>query len=345
MPVQRNYWMHRISYEYNIKKLLLSQGILATGWSDGKNPNFFLNSTINSDRKAFDNLYFNEFGSLSHNRFCIYMFLHDFKQGDYIIVPDNGCFHVYEICGNQPMTCGNLKVLLAQKSVSLPFSFNSSNQIISTTSNQRLDLGFFWQVKPIELNICRSSYADNLLQKRLKFQMTNICLSDISQSVDDAIKNKQSNTPIILNQLISQSTNQAILKILRNKINSSQFEKLIKWYLLRIGASSAFIPAKNALKKNVGDVDVVARFDDLHVQILVQAKQHTNTTDVQAIKQIVMGRVYYIDPDYTNVLWIISTANFSKQAEHKALSESVHLINGIDFVNMLLDAGMKNLTI
>lgn len=57
-------------------------------------------------------------------------------------------------------------------------------------TTEELELGFFWQVKPVELDISREGYADNNLRRRLKFQMTNIQMTDLSKEIHDAIKAK-----------------------------------------------------------------------------------------------------------------------------------------------------------
>lgn len=346
--IYRRYWMHRISFEREVKKALLdSDGLLVTGWGMISYDSF-LKMIRGRSRKEFDKIYHQEFGRLTRNRFCIYMFLNEFQKGDFVIVPDARYFSVYEIIGDAPLSKEHIYEYVNSDVGKKIFGYeNGKYYKVGTT--EELELGFFWQVKPVELDISREGYADNNLRRRLKFQMTNIQMTDLSKEIHDAIKAKKSNTPIDIRAEIIEASSRIILDKLKNKINDSGFEKVVKWYLERIGATTTDIPAKRALSSDTGDADVIALFDDIRVALFVQVKQYDNMVDKKAIEQVVNAyESYYKDlyPDRTPILWVLTTCEqFLEDAIEFANENNVRCIDGNEFARMLLDIGFKDMRI
>ena len=162
--------MHRISHEGDVKQVLLDkERILVTGWGWISN-NDFLNNVRGKSREEYTRLYESDFGRLTRNRFCLYLFLNEFKKGDYVVVPGLKDFSVYKIVGNTPNSKEDIKHFITSSETKGCLSFNGKNYLRS--NGESLELGFFWEVEPVELNILRDGYADNKLQRRLKFQMT-----------------------------------------------------------------------------------------------------------------------------------------------------------------------------
>lgn len=73
------------------------------------------------------------------------------------------------------------------------------------------------------------------------------------------------NAPLQLKSIVD-----AAWHIVHEKLQSLQsdstFEKAVKYYLERLGATDVFIPAKTCLSKAPGDADVIAVFEALRVK-------------------------------------------------------------------------------
>ena len=343
----RKYWMHRISYERDVKEILLNEdNLLVTGW--GKvSTDAFLNKVYKKDREGYNQIYKQEFGQLSRNRFCLYMFINEFKKGDYVIVPGDKDFSVYQIVGERVCTKEHLHLSIKSTSANQLIDYRNDRYFNKKTGDE-LELGFFWEVQPIELNISRDSYADNILRQRLKFQMTNIEMTDLSERIEKAIKDKRNGNIINVYAEISNNVRGIILKNLTETINDSHLERVVKWYVDRIGATKSYIPAKNTLSKDKGDADVIALFDDLRVMLVIQVKQYTDSVGKNDVEQVVKAFEYYDEkyPEYTSLKWLVSTCkSFTDEAAEIAENENVRLINGDEFSQMILDAGIKDMNV
>lgn len=343
---QKRYWMHRISNERDLKTILLKGGLLITGWHSISN-DYFLREIEGKDRTEYDKIYKKNGLELHHNRFCLYLFLCEFQKGDYIIVPDNDIFSVYEITSDKPYSKDHLIDFVNCNEGKRLFDYRNG-QYYKVGTNDVIDLGFFWQVKPVKIGISKKDFAENSLQKRLKFQMTNIGMTDLKEEIENAILRKKENKPIVLKNEIYESSHKIILEKLQKKINDVGFEKVILWYLKRLGADSVLIPPKNALPNSKGDVDVIAVFEDLGITLFVQAKQYNNNVDKEAIEQIVNAYESTYKNLYpgTAILWVITTCNqFSKEAIEYANDNNVKCICGEEFSKKLLDIGFKDLNL
>lgn len=125
----------------------------------------------------------------------------------------------------------------------------------------------------------------------------------------------------------------------------------------RIGADDVYIPAKNEHgKSGDADADVVAVFNALKLAILIQVKHHEGITNIFALKQIreYVKQLkdpnselnYDYDEEYQILPWVLSSAaEYDEDAKSYAKEKSIRLINGKEFAEMLLDAGIVNLNI
>ena len=344
----RKYWMHRISNERHIKQILLQKdNLLITGWHK-ISKDTILQEIKGKKRIEFDSIYKERCEELPRNRFCLYMFINEFKKGDYVIVPDNDCFDVYEVIGDHPLSKEYISNYIKSTEGKCLFD-NRNGSFYKIGTTEELDLGFFWEVKPIELNISRKKYADNNLQRRLKFQMTNIEMTDLGDEIEKAIDNKRKGKNNNIKTAIFDSTSELIVENLKKKINDSGFEKIVRWYLECLGATSAFIPPKSALSREKGDIDVVALFDELRIAVFVQVKQYDFEVNKNAIEQVfnAYNSTYYNKyPDRTSLLWVVATCErFSDDAIDYANENNVRCICGNEFAQMLLNVGFKDLKI
>jgi hypothetical protein len=198
MKENKNYWMHRINHEREVKEALLNdEGLLLTGWGAISNDSF-LENVLGKGKQDFDVVYTLATGgpydpsrgltrrTLPHNRFFLYMFLNEFKAGDYVEVPGPKDFSVYEIVSEKPLSKEHI-----MEAIGNPDKQNiikEGNKYYRKDTREELELGFFWKVKPIELNISRALFAKDALRRRLKFPGTDNNITQLGQDVEDAIK-------------------------------------------------------------------------------------------------------------------------------------------------------------
>ncbi len=212
--------------------------------------------------------------------------------------------------------------------------------------NTELDLGFFRRVKAIERDISRGDYADASLTSRLKSRQTNLDISDLEESIKYALNQYKEERPINLRNELKKKLAPELQKTVLEMKGPDQFENLIERYFEQNGAS-VLRPAKNEPDKE-GDVDIIATFELLNLMVYVQAKRHDKDTetDTMAVNQIKQYVEYKSnnDDEYTNLLWVISTADkFTGDCINEARKSNVRLINGEEFSQMLLDTGIKHL--
>jgi predicted helicase len=186
----------------------------------------------------------------------------------------------------------------------------------------------------------------------MKLRKTIFDISDLETCVDQAISNFDGNKKQSLLYEAHEALKGAFLTVIHDELDANRFENLVKWYLDKCGAYTAVISPAFDKKTSEADVDVVACFEQLKVNIHVQCKFHKyNYTDEWAVKQILayakdIGENNLGEPDgSSNVFWVVSTAKFSQNAIDFAQQSDipVSLIDGEAFINMLLDVGFRGI--
>lgn len=343
-----NIWMHRISYHMEVASPLLSAGYLTIGFSDFLDIEDFINSAIQRGMTMIDEAcaaYWPK-NPQSRTRHNLRRFVCEMKKGDWVVVPKWDNFDIYEIIGEKPQIISELPADSIHDWHKRPVTLGNDGYLYRD-NGELIDLGFMWRVKPVRLLLSRYKFADAALTARMKHRGTNISISDLRQSVETAVSAFDANRPVDLYNSLAEATVRAVLSVIRKELNDAKFERLVKWYLERVGASEAEIPAKNERNKE-GDADVVAAFDFIKTAIYVQAKFHSGTTDKWSVEQIVSYRnseagTTFAD-GYSQVCWVITSADkFSDAAVELASINKVQLINGEQFANMLLQAGFTGL--
>jgi len=336
-----NYWLHRISHHAEVSYPLIKEGYLSTGWACVPNPKDFI-----KDKNLFET----EFKTYKpRSRFSLKRFVYGMVKGDYVIVPTSGKFSVFEIMDEsvltpEDLTIGNLKDWNNNKII-----LGNDKRLYKNDDTQKsnaIDLGFFRKVKPVATGISRNKFADQKLISRLKIRETNALINDLGKSIEEAILNFNNNKPIDLHSMIIDNHVNATLKLIHDNLDDSKFEKLVKWYFKKAGASNVIIPAKNESDKE-GDADIIATFESIKTIIYVQAKKHKGETPQWALNQIndyISHKEESTDDGYSKIGWVISSANkFSNECEDKAKIAGVQLINGLQFSQMLLEVGIGDL--
>lgn len=341
MKGNRNYWMHRISFEREIKQTILDKkGMLMTGWGLASTQ-VFLDSVYRKDKQAFDTVYEKTYGSLHHNRFFLYMFLNEFKKGDYVLVPGYKDFSIYEIISECPSPKEHIWDNVGDVAEICNLERRADGIICRKDTHDELELGFFWKVQLVEKNISRELYAMDSLRRRMKFQGTDNNLTELGHEVEEAIRRHREDKPLDLRQEITKDVSYLVLQKLQAMSSDRSFEKVVEYYLKRIGATRTFIPAKTHLGKEQGDADVVADFDELQLKTIVQVKHYLKEVDETAVRQIVEAKSFYDDPNYTLILWVVAACDsFTERAQRYAEENGVRLIGGSEFASSLLDVGL-----
>lgn len=339
-----NYWLHRITGGENALPLassLFDKGYLSIGFSDFSTTDDL--NTIRSGWDSFETLIKDCWGSLPRTRYSLWRFINEMQAGDYVVVPLPCEFAVCKIIDNSIYTNETIDNSVLVDWNDKPVRIKEN--YLYDDSERIVDIGFYRKVEVIQSHISRVDYAQQDLYSRMKIRQTNANISDIAESIDDALLRAQANKPLVLRNKILEATKHTVLESIRSIQNDQGFEKLVEWYLRAVGGQSIETPAKNESSIESGDADKVAYFEDLKIAVMVQVKKHKGVTDSWAIEQIESYKRNNLNDDYTALLWVISTCDdYSQEAKKLAQANGkVRLINGEQFAEMILNAGLSNL--
>jgi len=331
----------------------LEKGFLTIGFSDFSNPEFLdPEKFLRYGQSDFDAEFQEQWGSVPKGRFSLWRFLHEMSQGDFVIVPGEGTFSVYEIESDaEPI--GNIPVSDLRTWTGDTVEKRGG---LLYAKDQLIDLGFFRRVKlhriggengPEARDINRYEYADNALTRRLRFFGANVDISDLEDSIRRSLAHYRDQQPLDLYSRIVEEMTERILDLICEELTPDKFESLIKWYFRKIGASAIDIPPRNEPDRT-GDADIIATFEPIKTIIYVQAKFHEpdSETDEWAVEQI-REYVDYRDTEddgYSKISWVVSTCDdFTERCQNMANLHGVTLINGREFARMLIHAGIEGL--
>lgn len=333
------YWLHRITGGENALPLseeLFKKGYISIGWKVFSNAKDL--DTIKSGK--IETL-FSNWKKRPRNRHNLNRFVNGMESGDIVIVPFPYSFAVCEIADNEVLTNDSISQLLGEKE-----SKKDDGNLYNADTDAIVDLGFYRKIKIKEKRIPRAGYADQALISRLKIRQTNADISDLKNSIEEAILRFQEKKTIYLKASIVEKTWKTVLQNIRKLQNDMKFEQLVEWYLKSIGGTRIYTPAKNESSTKDGDADRVAFFEKIGVVIMVQAKKHTDKTSSRAVDQIKMFKENHVFEGYKTILWVISTCDsFSEEALKLAEKNEVRLINGEEFAKMIVDVGLDGLTL
>lgn len=343
--MSKNYWLHRISHHAEASYPLLERNLLSIGFSGFSTEGFLKRCVNNWD--TFEKTFEEEWGTKPRSRYSLWRFISAMKKGDLVIVPSWGTFSIYEIEENNCFSVEQIDLTDFKDWNNNPIILGDNGCLIFDIEKKPvLDLGFFRKVKPIILSASRNDFADSALTSRMKIRTTNANISDLKGSVEKAIDSYKRNKPINLHALILEKNLENTMSLIKSVLNPDKLEKLVHWYLRKVGASDIYIPSKNEAGKE-GDADVVATFEAIKTIIYVQVKFHNGETSDWALEQIENYKTHKekTDDGYSKIAWIVSTAdNFSQECNKQAKINGVQLIEGKEFTKMLLEAGISNLS-
>ncbi len=343
-----NIWLHRIKHHAEVSHRLLEQGYLTIGFSDFATPDFVV-EVKEGGWDGMEDAIASEWGEDHRHtrvRYNLWRFTQEMKAGDWVVVPIWEYFSIYEIVGTEPQLIGELDASNVSDWHNNPVAMYDG--LLYREDGELIDLGFFWRVKPVRTGLSRYDYADAALTSRMKFQGTNVAIpEEMRSSIQKAITAFDNERPINLRSEIADAMTANVLTLLNNNLNPDKFERLVKWYFERVGATSAFIPAKNESGKE-GDADVIATFEPVKTIFYAQVKFHTGETSDWAVQQINAYQKSKAEKDltdeYTQVAWVVSLGfTYSEEAINLAKEQKIQLINGEQFTTMLLEAGLAGI--
>lgn len=339
--MEKNYWLHRISHKKELSYPLLERGFLTIGFSDftGKE---FINKVLEDDWGYFEEQFLKVWGQKPKKRYFLWRFLNQFKKGDIVIVPSWSNFFVCEIIDEEPLSINETYSDDLKTWVNKTVLTNGTHL---TSEEEVYDLGFARKIKILHRDISRAKFADAKLTRRMKFRGTNAIINDLKESVEKSIANYKEDKPIHLHSTIVEKIANPVLETIKTELNPDKFEKLVKTYFETIGANNVSIPAKNERDKE-GDADVVAVFENIKLIIYTQVKFHKEETNGWGVNQILDYKINKesIDDGYNKIAWFITSADsFGDEARKKAVENEIQLINGLEFSEMLLNAGINYL--
>lgn len=358
-----SYWLHRISYKWEISKHLFDRGYLTVGWgymlwaSDdvvrkvtGNADRNAVHEAMNACHKEYREKGEKGWDAMSrYNTRSLEIFA-QFRPDDTVVVPlYGGLFSVVRVKSSpKPVTALPESAL---KDLPVEIKNNEDEKGLYYTDERRgdeSDVGFYVEVEKIKCDIPRS-FAISALQSRMKIRQTNAEIYDeeLQTEIKDVVKR---DAPIDVHDAIAESTTEIIREAIKKYIKAEDVEKLVMWYMRKAGASKVYKPNKPEGKHdedNYADADAVAEFDPLGVNIYIQVKKHDDKTGSWAVQQITKYKELSAEKfadDRTHILWVLSTADgFEYDAEKLAHENSVRLINGTEFARMLVDAGISDI--
>ena len=353
--LEKKYWLHRISNEWEVSYTLLDKGYISYGWRRFAHNKEILEAARRDDEKEFEKIYSSIENKKYRSRWNLWNFA-KFNIGDCVLVPlFNGKFSLYQVV-NPAIPINEIERVIGEFKDKKGQNIVWNGGLLQRKSKD-IDVGFVVKVKPIEIEISRNEYADSALTARMKMRQSNGDIEDLKTNVDTVIKAVKANNPINFYENAVKDGSKSLLERIKRDLNPDKFQLLVKAYMTKIGADNTYIPPRNEKgKKDNADADVISVFENLKVSIQIQAKFHDDISSDWAVEQIIRYKNLLEDKDIdfsheyedecTIIPWVISCCDdFSDEAKAKARKYKVRLINGLEFSRMIINAGLSQINI
>lgn len=187
----KSYWQHRIKYEERISFPLLDSGILSIGFSD-----FSEDENITAILNDPTRITLSRLAEAAHWEGCpnsvfdLKRFL-QMECGDIVLVPLPSCtFSIYKVL-DVSASCIKDLPMHNLKDWNGKDVYMEGNLLHAKGESEVLDIGFFRKVRLIDG--CEEIPSENypLIYRRMKAHQTTLKIDDISESVENAIRDFQ----------------------------------------------------------------------------------------------------------------------------------------------------------
>jgi predicted Mrr-cat superfamily restriction endonuclease len=298
---------------------------IVIGWSETESLLF----DPDLDRDGFKEIlkikypnYINNSYSLGQGTGYLWRFIREMQIGDYAIVPIPKAFYIGEVTSNL---------------IFLPDNINEDTAI-------RRNVKWLNYGKPIPREYCSAG-----LVSRLKYQGTCVGATDLINEIESALETaKKGDSPSFkeqLNDILIQEVH-ALLKSDKAYLDSNKFEKLVRELMIGLGAKTSEIPPRSKYKNPKADVDVIADFITLGLQIYIQVKKHKESSDKFAVEQLIEA-MKIDNPDGSKPIfgWVITSSEFNDEAVKLATDNGIRVINGDELAEMIVAVGLDVLSV
>jgi len=298
---------------------------IVIGWSETEK--LLFDPTL--DRDGFKEIlklkypnYINNPYSLGQGTGYLWRFIREMQIGDYAIVPISKAFYIGEVTSD---------------SIYLP------DKVAEDTAIRR-NVKWLNNGEPIPRDYCSAG-----LVSRLKYQGTCVGATDLIEEIESAIEIAKKGTAPSFKEQLNDKLIQEVHSLLKSGqayLDSNKFEKLVRDLMIGLGAKTSTTPSKTQYKDSIADVDVIADFIHLGLQVYVQVKKHTKESDDHAVNQLIEA-IAIDNPDGSKPIfgWVITSAKFSPNAEKLANENGIRVINGDDLAEMIVAVGLDVLSV
>lgn len=300
---------------------LLEKNQIVIGWSYTRDKLFDTSLDREEFKQNLRELYYPHYEenpySLGQATGYMWRFIREMNIGDLAIVPIPRAFYLGEITSDT--------IYLEDK--------------VEDDTAIRRNVKWLNDGKPIQRDYCGAG-----LISRLKYQGTCVSATDLIEDIRLANESsKKRRRPTFKNQL-NENLKMKVADFMVSKeayLDDRKFENLIMQLMLALGATTSEIPAKSKYKDSIADVDILANFVHLGLQIYVQVKKHKESSDEHAVNQIIEA-IKIDNPDNSKPIfgWVVTSGRFTEKAESLANENGIRIINGDDLAEMIVTVGL-----
>lgn len=325
----KNYWFHRVCYEWQVAYTLLEKGYLSIGWSD-----MGYDKYLDILKENFDAVQISEWNDYIRNKKYLRTFICEMKQDDIVIVPKYGFYEFYKIVDDTVITRDKLNEYeLELKSISGIDVIKDSDNYLSV-NGKIIDLGFFRKVEKIK-TISKNS-CGNAFNNQFDNLVINISMNNYKNEINSIINatNNYENT----NKYDVMSDVQA-------NINHYNLEMLTEWFFYRVGQS---VIMSDSVFNNVymtKPIQLIYKYfiinSDISKNNIYAVVNNDNNTYVN--EQWVLYNIKrFKNNSNAYKLWVISLFNDYSDAIKRQIDERINLFTYKEFISLLLMVEFRN---
>lgn len=258
--INTNAWLVRLDYRL---EHCLANNYIAVGWCWAREAKDAGNW---EDFKAVVQRHYNypSNHALGNAAGSFWRFLFDIKEGDVVIIPVSGAFHVGEVVSDS--------------------FFNDDPQIGDSNWQRRVR----WRNRA-QASI-RRSFVSNAFQRRLRARQTCVQASEFVEEAEEALVRT---APLSLVSELKDSAGSYVAEVVDKLVGNRALERLVMVLIQASGFNAEILPRR---QRHEGDIDVLATKPlpapagalggDSVISVGYQVKRHEGETDAHGLEQI-----------------------------------------------------------